>query len=170
MCRILLQSLKANKKNLFIILGMLPATYVAPKVMPPILFLWKLQQLSQNHRIVGVGRDLQRSSSPLPRKEGTLQQAAQIGIRLVLNISRGGEYITPLGSLFQILTYGTLFFNKCTTISQLTQMSLLRHSSFFGITAAHICPEHGLSFTLLPPLLKCTTHCLAVLISTVWSP
>ena len=30
-------------------------------------------------------------------------------------------------------------------------------------------PEHGLSFMLLLPLLKCTTHYLTVLASTVWS-
>ena len=63
-----------------------------------------------------------------------------------------------------------LFFNIVTTISQSTQMSRLRRSLFHGVTAVHGCLEHSLSFTSFSPLLKCTTHCLTVLTSTVWSP
>ena len=33
----------------------------------------------------------------------------------------------------------------------------------------HDCPECGLSFTLLPLQMKCTTYCLLVLMSTVFS-
>jgi len=48
-------------------------------------------------------------------------------------------------------------------------MSWLRCSSFHGVTAVHGYLECGLSFTSLLPLLKCTTHCLTVLTSTLWS-
>ena len=34
----------------------------------------------------------------------------------------------------------------------------------------HGCLEHGLSFTSLTPLLKCTTHHHTVFTCTVWSP
>ena len=36
---------------------------------------------SQNHRTVGVGRDLQRSLSPTPLQSSPLQQATQVGIQ-----------------------------------------------------------------------------------------
>ena len=58
---------------------------------------------SQNHRMLGVRRDLCGSSSPtfLP-KQGHLQQAAQDSLsRRVLHISREGESTTSLGNLFQ---------------------------------------------------------------------
>ena len=55
---------------------------------------------SQNHRIVGAGRDLCGSSSPtLLLKQGHLQQAAQDLVQAVLNISREGDSTTSLGSL-----------------------------------------------------------------------
>ena len=40
---------------------------------------------------------------------------------------------------------------------------------WFGVTAVHSCLECGLLLTSLSPLLKCITHCLTVLTSTVWS-
>ena len=49
-------------------------------------------------------------------------------------------------------------------------MSWLKFSSFCGVMSVHDCLEHGVSFTSLSPLQKCTTHCLTVLTSTVWSP
>ena len=48
--------------------------------------------------------------------------------------------------------------------------SWLRHTSFCDETAVCGYLECGLSFTLLLPLLKRTTHHLTVLTSTVWSP
>ena len=57
---------------------------------------------SQNHRMVGVGRNLCGSSSPtLLPKQGHLQQAAQHHVQPGLNISREGDSTTSLGSLFQ---------------------------------------------------------------------
>ena len=50
-----------------------------------------------------------------------------------------------------------------------TWMSWSRCSSFCGVTAVCGCPEHGLSFTSLLPMQKCTTLCLTVLTSTGWS-
>ena len=39
-------------------------------------------EISQNHRIVGVGRDLERSLGPTPpAKAGSLEQAAQVGVQ-----------------------------------------------------------------------------------------
>jgi len=43
------------------------------------------------------------------------------------------------------------------------QMSWTRLSSFHCVTAVYVCPEHGLSFMSLLPLLKWTTHLLTVL-------
>jgi len=54
------------------------------------------------------------------------------------------------------------------TIYRFTWMSWLRFSSFYGVTAMQGHPERGLSFTSLSPLLKSTTHCLTVIVSTVW--
>jgi len=61
------------------------------------------RQESQNHRVVGVGRDLCGSASPnLLPKQGHLQQAAQDLVQAGLEfISREGESTTSLGSLFQ---------------------------------------------------------------------
>ena len=58
---------------------------------------------SQNHRITGVGRDLQRSQSPTP----LLKQVAYSGShrkasRWVLNISKG-DSTTSLSNLIQCL-------------------------------------------------------------------
>jgi len=50
---------------------------------------------SQNHRIVGVGRDLCGSSSPTPL---TYSRLHRILSRWVLNISREGDSTTSLGS------------------------------------------------------------------------
>ena len=49
-------------------------------------------------------------------------------------------------------------------------MRWLRHSSFCGVTAVHGHPERGLYFMSLSRPLKRTTHCLAVLTSTIGSP
>ena len=46
-------------------------------------------------------------------------------------------------------------------------MSWLRCTSFCGMKAVHGCSECDLTFTLLLPQLKCTTHHLTVLTSTV---
>jgi len=57
---------------------------------------------SQNHRILGVGRDLWLSPSPNPLpKQGHQQQAAQHHVQAGLNISREGDSTAPLGSLCQ---------------------------------------------------------------------
>ena len=55
-------------------------------------------------------------------------------------------------------------------IQWFTQMSSSRHSSFCGVTAVDSHLECGLSFMLLLPLLKCTTHCFTELTSSIWSP
>jgi len=55
------------------------------------------------------------------------------------------------------------------TICRFAWISLSRCSSFGGGTVVHGCPEHGMSFISLWPLLKGPTHCLTVLASTVWS-
>jgi hypothetical protein len=45
-----------------------------------------------------------------------------------------------------------------------------RHSSFHELAAVLGRTECGLPLTSLSLLLKCNTHCLTVLTSTVWSP
>ena len=56
-----------------------------------------------------------------------------------------------------------------TTWCKLCNIPMLPRSSFFSVTAVHSCPERGLSFMSLSPLLKCTTHCLTVLSSSLVS-
>ena len=58
---------------------------------------------SQNHRTLGVGRDLCGSSSPTPpcRSSVAYSRLHRILSRWVLNISREGDSTTSLGSLFQ---------------------------------------------------------------------
>ena len=57
---------------------------------------------SQNHRIVGVGRDLCGSSSPTPcPSRVTYSRLHRTGSRRGLNISREGDSTTSLGSLGQ---------------------------------------------------------------------
>jgi len=56
----------------------------------------------QNHRILGVGRDLCGSSSPAPCQSRVSQSRLhRTSSRQVLNISREGDSTTSLGSLFQ---------------------------------------------------------------------
>ena len=57
---------------------------------------------SQNHRIVGVGRDLCGSPSPTPCPSRVTQSRLHsTTLRWVLNISREGDSTTSLGSLGQ---------------------------------------------------------------------
>ena len=57
---------------------------------------------SQNHRMVGVGRDLCMSSSPTPLpSRDSYSRLHRTLSRWVLNISREGDSTTSLGSLFQ---------------------------------------------------------------------
>ena len=51
-------------------------------------------------------------------------------------------------------------------IHQFVRINCLRWSSFCDVTDVNGCLECGLSFMLLLPLLKCTTHHLTVLMST----
>ena len=80
----------------------LAAYFKTAKIMPQKCHFFlpsmnEVQDESQNYRIVGAGRDLQRSSSPTPLPK----QAPQTRLhRQVLNISREGESTTSLGSLF----------------------------------------------------------------------
>jgi len=70
----------------------------------------------------------------------------------------------------QILSNETLFFNVVSTISCSFLTAMNKCSSFHGMTALHDhSRQHGLSFTLQSPLLKCTTHNLTVLPYTVVS-
>ena len=58
--------------------------------------------VSQNHRMVGFGRDLCGSPSPTPcRSRVTYSRLHRTLSRRVLNISREGDSTTSLGSLFQ---------------------------------------------------------------------
>ena len=57
---------------------------------------------SQNHRLVGFGRDLCGSSSPTPcRSRVTYSRLHRTLSRWILNISREGDSTTSLSSLFQ---------------------------------------------------------------------
>ena len=57
---------------------------------------------SQNHRMVGVGRDLWGSPSPTPCPSRVTQSRLhRTALRWVLNISREGDSTAPLGSLGQ---------------------------------------------------------------------
>ena len=61
-----------------------------------------LHYQEDNHRMVGVGRDLCGSSSPTPLlKQGHPERLHRTASRQVLNISREGDSTTSLGSLFQ---------------------------------------------------------------------
>ena len=56
----------------------------------------------QNHIIVGLGRDLQRSWSPTPLpKQAPYSRLHRLASRKVFTISREGEFRTSMGSLFQ---------------------------------------------------------------------
>ena len=57
---------------------------------------------SQNHRMLGIGRDLERSSSPIPLPEQEhLYEVTRECVQRVLNVSRVGDSTHPLGSRFQ---------------------------------------------------------------------
>lgn len=58
-------------------------------------------RMLENHRIVGVGRDLWRSSSPTFHKAVPLRKLHGLVSRRVLNISWEGDFTTSLGSLCQ---------------------------------------------------------------------
>ena len=57
--------------------------------------------MSQNHRMVGVGRDLWRSSCPTPLLEqGHLEQGAQEHVQAGFECLQGRDSTASLGSLF----------------------------------------------------------------------
>jgi len=65
------------------------------------LLVWIITE-SQNHRMVGVGRDLCGSSSPTPcQSRVTYSRLHRTLSRWILNISREGDSTAPLGSLGQ---------------------------------------------------------------------
>jgi len=65
----------------------------------------------------------------------------------------------------QILSYRTLFFNIVTVVS-CAFLPVMKKKSLHA-ELVNICTS---GVDLLLPLLECTTHCLPVLTSTVWSP
>jgi len=59
-----------------------------------------LQSMIQNHRMAGVGRDLWGSPSHTPcQSRVTQSRLHRTASRRSLNISREGDFPTPLGSL-----------------------------------------------------------------------
>jgi len=61
-----------------------------------------IRLITQNHRMVGVGRDLWGSPSPTPCPSRVAYSRLQRTLsRRVLNISREGDSTASLGSLFQ---------------------------------------------------------------------
>lgn len=91
---------------------------------------------SQNHRMLEIGRDLERSSSPilLPEQEHLnhriielkgLSHAHRNAFRRVLKVSREGDSTSPLGSMFQcsvntfVLSDGQKMASSCCWVSKL---------------------------------------------------
>ena len=63
-----------------------------------------------------------------------------------------------------------LFSSINSSLVWFVRMSWSRHASLCEVTTVHSYPECGLSFMSLSPQLKCPTHCLTVLTSTIWFP
>ena len=121
-------------------------------------------RISQNHRIVGIGRDFLRSCSPSPQlKQGQLEQVSQDHVQLNFEYLHRWRY-SSMGSLFQCLPTFTvkkcflvfrwnfMFFKLCPlplVLSVDTTEKILAPSSSFPPSGIHTHWKDPLETSLL---------------------
>ena len=92
----------------------------------------------------------------------------QVSLKMSISTESASDKKSSITYLMeQTLSYKTFFFNVVTVTINYVFSPLMNNS--LHAVLVKICISRGESLLLLP-LLRLTTHCLAVLKSTVWSP
>ena len=105
--------------------------------------------LSQNHRMSGIGRDLERSSSPIPLPE-------PYHLLISMETTKVTKSTITLFDRAHSRLQNSLFWTQSPPLA--IQFSPEMKSCATKNVNDH--PEHGLPSTLLLPVLKYTIHCM----------